>query len=81
MPPHLTPQPTLMPRLKPQTETLLRHLKKAGTITFREAVMDHSIQSLTKRIQELRAAGYTVTSQWKRHPITRQRYTEYRLEQ
>jgi hypothetical protein len=76
MAPHLTPT---RPRLKPQTQTLLNHLIRAGTITFREAVMDHSIQSLTKRVQELRAAGYPVTSKWKRHPITKQRYTEYAL--
>jgi hypothetical protein len=67
------------PRLKPQTQTVLGHLKRAGTITFREAVMDHSVQSLTKRIQELREAGYPITDKWKRHPITKQRYKEYAL--
>lgn len=78
MPPHITPP---RPRLTPQAQTVLNHLLRAGTITFREAVMDHSVQSLPRRIKDLREAGYTVTSKWKKHPITKQRYTEYRLAQ
>jgi hypothetical protein len=76
MPPHIAPQL----RLKPQTQTVLNHLRKTGSITFREAVADHSVQSLTKRIQELRAAGFPINTKFKRHPLTKQRYAEYQLE-
>lgn len=65
--------------LAPQTVTVLDHLVKAGTITQRQAMADHSIQSLTKRISELRDAGVEVEGEWKRHPITGQRYMQYRL--
>lgn len=62
-----------------QNQMLLSHFKRAGSITMREALLDHGIQCLTKRIQELRDAGYKILSEPKRHPITGQRYTRYRL--
>ena len=36
--------------LTPQAQTVLKHLNEAGTITQREALLDHSVQSLTRRI-------------------------------
>lgn len=66
-----------MSGLTPQAQTILRHLKRAGTITQREAMMDHSVQSLTRRITELREAGYDIAGEWKKHPITGQRYMRY----
>ena len=39
--------------------------------------MDHFIQCLTKRIQELRDNGYRVKTTVKKHPITGQRYARY----
>jgi uncharacterized protein (DUF2344 family) len=63
-----------------QNEIILKHLKKAGSITVREAIVEYSIQSLTKRIQELREAGHEVVSNVKFHPVTRQKYTRYTLE-
>lgn len=63
--------------LSPQARTVLTHLVDAGTITQREAMMDHSVQSLTKRISELRAHGFNVDGRWKTHPITGQRYMRY----
>lgn len=62
-----------------QTETILKHLKKAKTITQREALLDYSVQCLTKRIQELRESGYQIETTIKKHPITKQRYARYRL--
>ncbi len=35
-----------------QNELLLGHLRRTGSITMREALLDHGIQCLTKRIQE-----------------------------
>lgn len=41
--------------------------------------MDHSVQSLTKRIHELREWGAEITTERKRHPVTKQRYARYVL--
>lgn len=62
-----------------QNQMLLSHLRRTGSITLREALLDHGIQCLTKRIQELRDAGYKIISERKNHPITGQRYTRYRF--
>ena len=63
--------------LTPQAHTVLNHIRNAGSITQREALMDHSIQCLTKRIQELRDCGFKVKTTVKKHPITGQRYARY----
>lgn len=64
---------------KTQNEKLLAHFKKAGSITVREALIEYSVQSLTKRVQELRADGHNIQSIQRRHPITKQRYVRYHL--
>jgi hypothetical protein len=63
--------------LTPQATTVIRHLADTGTITQREALLDHSVQSLTRRITELRDHGWNIDGQWKRHPVTGQRYKRY----
>ena len=60
-----------------QNEVLLKHLRKTRSISQREALIDHGIQSLTKRISELRAQGYNIKTVHKKHPITGQRYARY----
>lgn len=62
-----------------QVETILKHLKNTGSITQREAIMDYSIQSLTRRITDLRDSGYNILSIPKVHPVTGQRYARYTL--
>ena len=62
-----------------QNQILLAHFKKAKTISMREALVDYSIQSLTKRISELRDMGYNIETQHKKHPVTGQRYARYVL--
>jgi biotin operon repressor len=62
-----------------QNQILLRHFKKTKSISQREALLDYSIQCLSKRIQELRDAGYNIETQHKRHPTTGQRYARYVL--
>lgn len=62
-----------------QNQMIIDHMKRTGSITMREALIDYSIQSLTKRIQELRVAGYKIKSVKKTHPTTGQRYTRYTL--
>lgn len=66
--------------LSPQAATVLKHIMKAGSITQREAILDHSVQSLTRRIKDLREAGVKITGSWRMHPITGQRYMRYSLE-
>jgi hypothetical protein len=65
-----------------QVHTLLSHLKrvKAKGISQREAMIDYSIQSLTKRISELRELGHNIKTMHKKHPVTGQRYARYVLE-
>lgn len=62
-----------------QNQKIVAHLKRAGSITQREAILDYSIQSLTKRISELRENGYKITSHVKFHPITKQKYVRYEM--
>ena len=60
-----------------QNQKLISHFKKTGSITVREAMIEYSIQSLTKRIQELRDEGYNIISNVKFHPVTNQKYVRY----
>lgn len=73
------PKPNIA-ALSPQAQTVLKHIQKAGSITLREAILDHSVQSLPRRIKDLREAGFNIVGSWKMHPITGQRYMRYALE-
>jgi len=67
-------------QIKPSQEKLiLAHLRKTSGITVREAMVEYSVNSLTKQISRLRNKGHTIISTWRRHPITGQRYTRYTL--
>ena len=65
--------------LTPQACLVLAHMEHAGSITQREAMLDHSIQSLTRRITELNVNGFRVNREDKKHPLTGQRYARYSL--
>lgn len=62
-----------------QEELILQHIRKNGSISQREAIMDYSIQSLTARIHTLRKRGYKVKTKQKVHPVTGQKYARYVL--
>jgi hypothetical protein len=62
-----------------QEQQILKHLRKAGSITQREALLDLSVQSLTRRITELRLRGFNIEGIQKQHPVTGQRYMRYTL--
>lgn len=62
-----------------QHTAILNHLKATKGLTVREALIDYSIQSFTKRISELRAMGYNIHGVKGKHPVTGQRYTRYVL--
>lgn len=63
-----------------QNQIIMKHLRKAGSITVREAIIEYSIQSLTKRIQEMREDGHEIISTVRFHPVTGQKYVRYSLE-
>ncbi len=62
-----------------QHNNILKHLRTTKGITVREAMIEYSISSLTKRIHELRGQGYDILSTRKSHPVTGQRYVRYTL--
>ena len=63
--------------LTKQANIILDHMICTGSISQREAIMDYSVQSLTRRITEIRDAGYDITREFHRHPMTGQRYARY----
>lgn len=62
-----------------QKQQILNHIKKQGSISMREAIMDYSIQSLTSRISELRRDGHKIKTYQYSHPVTGQPYARYAL--
>ena len=60
-----------------QKELILQHIKKQGSISMREAMMDYSIQNLTARVAELRQDGFKIRTRRFAHPITGQMYARY----
>ena len=62
-----------------QHSLILNHLRATKGLTVREALIDYSIQSFTKRISELRQMGYRIDGVKGKHPVTGQRYTRYTL--
>jgi len=64
-----------------QHNNILKHLRTTKGLTVREALIEYSISSLTKRVHELRAMGFDIVSNKKHHPVTGQRYVRYTLEQ
>ena len=62
-----------------QNTKILAHLRATKGLTLREAMLDYSIQSFTKRISELRKLGFHIDGIKCRHPVTNQRYTRYTL--
>ena len=62
-----------------QHKMIIKHLETTNGITVREAMIEYSISSLTKRVHELRGLGYEIESVRKQHPVTGQRYTRYFL--
>ncbi|MCA0324029.1 MAG: helix-turn-helix domain-containing protein [Proteobacteria bacterium] len=70
--------PMVWKDLTPQGKALLSYLNTTGSITQRDAILDLGVQSLTKRIHELRAF-YVIVSDTRRHKTTGQRYVRYFL--
>lgn len=68
----------VMNDLTPQARALFLHLNAHGSVTQREAMIDLGVQSLTKRISELRK-HFVIVSDIRVHKTTLQRYCRYFL--
>jgi len=62
-----------------QTEVVLNHLKTVGSISPREALMDHGVSRLAARIHELRLRGWEINGEFQSNPSTGLRYMRYTL--
>lgn len=67
--------------LTPLARKILQHMRRAGSISAREAMADHGITSasLARRICDIEACGFAVNRDRRTHPITGQKYTRYSL--
>jgi len=65
--------------MKPQLQTIVKHLQTVGSITNREAIVEYNIMSLPRRINDLEELGYKFNKVLKSHPVTGQRYKRYHL--
>lgn len=65
--------------LSPQARTIYDHIKKAGSISAREAMSDYGITSATlaRRICDIEEAGIPVLRETREHPIHKRKYTRY----
>lgn len=63
--------------LSPQCRKIVNHCKRAGHITARSALLDYGIMSLSRRMCDLKGAGYKVRSETTTHPATGQKYARY----
>lgn len=68
-------------RLGPNHNKVLQHLEKTGTISIRDAMDDYGLSGghITKIISDLRKAGYIISREFRKHPVTGRRYARYRL--
>lgn len=60
-----------------QYQTVLRHLRRHGNISQRDALVDYGITRLASRIDELRNSGYRIKTVMKRNPATGRSYGRY----
>ncbi|API58561.1 hypothetical protein BSL82_03900 [Tardibacter chloracetimidivorans] len=70
-----------MPHLTPRAKEVLDYLQAKGTASPREALLDIDINSgsFTRRIAELRTAGYKIESAFQAHPVSGRQYKRYTL--
>lgn len=64
---------------KTQTQLILNHMNKFGSITPREAMEDYQIVRLASRINDIKNAGIPIDSEIRKHQITGKRYARYTL--
>jgi len=65
--------------MSPETSRLLKFMRKQGSVSAREAMLDLNIGSATKAVHRLREAGFDVQTHTRTHPVTGQSYARYYL--
>lgn len=67
--------------LPPLSRTVYLHMKRAGSISARDAMADHGITSasLARRICDIEAEGFEIKRDRRVHPLTQRPYTRYTL--
>ena len=65
----------------PSSSRVLTYLRKAGSVSAREAIIDLDMTSasLAKRMCELEESGYVIRRARRKHPVSGRRYTRYSL--
>jgi len=64
-----------------QLDLIIDHIEKNGSISQREAYIDHGIQNLSARLAELKYDyGYVIRREAKAHPVTGQEYSRYYID-
>ena len=69
----------------PQVRQVFEHMQKTGSITGLEAWDHYRVRSLTRRICDIKGilrtfeTPYSIISERKTHPVTKQRYVRYHL--
>lgn len=73
------PRPRKTRKLTPLAQKVLDYLQAKGDASPLEVTLDLGINSgsFTRRITELRNAGYRITDEWRQHPITGRQYKRY----
>jgi DNA-binding MarR family transcriptional regulator len=67
--------------LSAQAQTVLQYMRRAGTISARDAMADLDMTSatLSRRICDIEQEGFRVIRERRQHPVTGKRYTRYSL--
>lgn len=67
--------------LNTDSDKVLKHLTKVGSISMREAMDDYGMagNALAANIATLRKAGHKIVTQMKKHPITGRKYARYKF--
>jgi hypothetical protein len=79
--PEAKPKPQGYMALSPLAQKLVQHMRRAGSISHREAMNDYGVTggSLSRRIVDIEEAGFEIVRTRKTHPITGRPYTRYSL--
>lgn len=65
-----------------QTDIIIKHIEKTGSISARDAMLDYDMTSATlaRRMCDLEEQGHTVIRERKHHAVSGKPYTRYTLE-
>lgn len=75
------PKPQGFMALSPLAQKMVQHMRRAGSISAREAMNDYGVSSgsMVRRICDIEEAGFKVKRDKRKHPMTGRQYTRYSL--